>query len=235
VISALFLLIGGCGAAPKYNYSLPPSQPVPAESLFAGDEAVMRDVDIAKVLDAKVGLPDQVRIAVMRFDDRSRWAWWSEELSRLDADSITGLLGKLRSCPRIADASVLPSMLVPQIRTVPHLRVAAVRYQADLLLIYQVTTRTFERQQFLREKEAKARCLIDVVLLDVRSGIVPFASSTVETFVATPSKGDFSAAETMYQAELAATSRGLDRLAGELVAFLEGVPARTDGQTGEDR
>lgn len=220
VLLGCALPFAGCAA---YEPAVMTRTLPPGESLFPGDQAVMPDADIARVLDAKTNLPERVRIAVMRFDDRKQWAWWSEEISRLDADTVAGLLGKLRASTRVSDGSALPSMLMPQIRNVPYLRVAAARYQADLLVIYNVTTRTFERQQFLREKEAKARSLIDMVVLDVRTGIVPFASSTVETFVASKSKDDFSEAETMYKAELEATSRGLDRLADELVAFLEGL------------
>lgn len=221
VLLGFVVLSGGCAPAARLDYvrALPPG-----ESLFAGDQAVMPDDQIARVLNTRTELPPKLRVAVMRSDDRSRWSWWSEEMSRLDADSVAGLLGKLRACGRVADASVLPSMLMPPMRNVPHLRVAAARYQADLLVIYGVTTRTYERQQFLREKEAKARCLIELVVLDVRSGIVPFATSTVETFVAAKGKDDFNESETMYKAELEATSRGLDRIAAELVTFLERVP-----------
>ncbi|MBI4581920.1 MAG: hypothetical protein HY718_19640 [Planctomycetes bacterium] len=193
-------------------------------SLFPGDQAVMSDVEIGRALNTPVSLPAKVRIAVMRFEDHGGWAWWSEEISRMDADSVAGLLGKLRACDRVSDASPLPAMLMPIRRDVPNLRVAAARYQADAVLVYQVRTRQFERQRFLQEKETKARCQIDAVLIDVRSGIIPFASSIAEAFVATKAKDDFNEAETMYKAELQATARGLAKNADELTTFLKTIP-----------
>ena len=119
-------------------------------------------------------------------------------------------------------------MLMPQQRTVPHLRAAAARYQADLILVYQCTSHTFERHRFLQSKEAKARCLVEVVLIDVRTGIVPFASSSVETFTATKSKDDFNEAETIRKAELKALGQGLNKIADELVTALQAIPV-TEG------
>jgi len=220
------LLVGGC-ASPEYVSSREyQGRPTLGGSLFAEDQMVIADETIGRILGSKVALPEKVRIAVMRFEGPNRWAWWSEELSRLDAESVDALMGKLRGCERVADATVLPAMLLPAQRTVPHLRAAAARYQADLLLVYQTTTQTFERQRFLRSKEAKARCLVEAVLVDVRTGIVPFADTAVQTFTAKKAPEDFNEAETMHKAELQALRQGLDEIADRLVPFLVAVPKK---------
>lgn len=219
------VIAGGC-ASPEYVSSADyRNRPTLGGSLFAEDQMVIADEAIGRILGSKIALPDKVRIAVMRFEGPNRWAWWSEELSRLDAESVDSMMGKLRACERVADATVLPAMLLPVQRTVPHLRAAAARYQADLLLVYQTTTQTFERQRFLRSKEAKARCLVEVVLIDVRTGIVPFADTAVETFTAKKAPEDFNEAETMHKAELQALRQGLDQIADRLVPFLDAIPS----------
>ncbi len=106
---------------------------VPVESMFSGDAAVLSDESIQKILAYKYSPPALNRIALMAFG-RETWSSWSEELAVASERMQSEVINTLRSSPRVYDASYLPSILIPENRTVPHLREAAARYQADLLL-----------------------------------------------------------------------------------------------------
>ncbi len=224
-------LAAGCGAArystsPEYMSSgfYKDQAAMSAGSLFASDQAVMSNEAIDKVLTSKLTLPAQGRVAVLRFGPHSRWLWWSEELTKLGQETVSKFLGKLQACSRIADASLLPSLLTPGKQTVPYLREAAARYQADLLLVYRSASYTYEKQRFLAPDEAKANCFVEAVLLDVRTGVVPFTSVVTRTYTAKKSREDFNFTETVRKAELKALGQALDEVADDLVEFLEAVP-----------
>ena len=115
-------------------------------------------------------------------------------------------------------------MLMPAKTSVPYLREAAARYQADLIVVYQVFSRGYQRQQFLRARETRAYCVVEAVLIDTRTGLVPFATSATESYYASKEKDDLSFNETIQRAQMTATGKALDRIGDELVEFLNEAP-----------
>lgn len=216
-----------CGCAPsmavRYSDRRPPEL---RESLFADDQTVLRDETIERILNAKNTLPPKVRVAVMRFGGGSEW--YSEELARLDQAAAGEVVSKLRSCDRVSGASLLPSMLTPEKQSVPYLRQAAARFQAHLLLLYRTSTQTYEKERLLAPNKAKSYCYVEAVLLDVRTGLVPFASASMKTFVAEKRPDDANIWETRRRAELKAAAEGLAEITDELVGFLSALPAENE-------
>ena len=115
----------------------------------------------------------------------------------------------------------MPTLLVPEKRTVPYLREAAARFQADLLLVYSTRIQTFRRDRLIGTDEVRARCLAESVLLDVRTGIVAHTARTVEGIAAKKSPGDLNFSETVAKAESDATGKALLKLADTVVAYLQ--------------
>ena len=128
---------------PDAYYGLERSSKV-EESLFSGDAATLSDDAIRTILNYKYEPPELSRVALMPFG-REIWSTWSEELSLASEKMQLEVLDVLRASPKIYDASYLPSILVPKNRTVPYLREAAARYQADLLFVYRSYCQSFER------------------------------------------------------------------------------------------
>lgn len=219
-------LIVGC-AAPMSTTSRPDvyydAQPTrdSEDSLFSGDEAVLSDSEIERILAFDYSPPKLSRIALMPFG-REVWSEWSEELSVATDRMQKDVIDRLISSPRIYDVSYLPSILIPDQKTVPHLREAAARYQADLLLVYRSYCRNFERYRVFSADRSRAFCGIEAVLLDTRSGLVPFTSTVLKTFEATRSEEDFNIRETMLKAQLRATEEAMADVSNEIVTFLAG-------------
>jgi hypothetical protein len=162
-LSVLSLLaLAGCAMEPvstvdrsdSYYMSIAEGQTGETQSLFTSDEAVLSSEDIAKILAHRYALPAQNRIGVIALG-RAFWFGYSEELARTGTDIQSAMVTKLRSSPRVYDASYLPTLLIPEKRTVGHYREAAARYQADLLLIYQ----ELPRNHGPRRTEGAGRCI----------------------------------------------------------------------------
>ena len=190
-------------------------------SLFTGDSALLSDAEIQQILSYQVTFPAQMRIAILSLgQQQSWWTRWSAELTQLSDQIEQRFITVLRASPAIYDASYLPSFLAPEKRSVPYLREAAARYQADVLFIYRSTCTSYEKYRLLSADETKAYCTVEAAVLDIRSGIVPFTSVATETFSAKKEQEDLDFSETLYKAQMKAIGDALSKIAKDLVKFI---------------
>ena len=191
-------------------------------SLFSSDTSVLGNADIERILTTKISLPQNARLAVLRLDERG--GYWSYDSAIWEQNAVAQLLDSLGTCKRLASASTLPDILVPREPTMPQLREAAARFQSDLLLVYRVKKGSYEKYRYVKPDQAKAYCGVEALLLDVRTGVVPFTAKASEEFQVQETADDFSFVETVNKAEGEALGKALVLVANELSAFLESVP-----------
>lgn len=225
--AALVLLLAGCATPPpqvmaagderagQSSIAMESAEP----SLFSGDALLLSDADIARILAYQYSPPAQARVGIMGLGQQL-WFGYSDELARSGEEIRRNLVNTLEMAPTVTQASFLPALLVPSQRSVAHYREAAARTQADLLLIYQASCRTYEKFRFFRASEAKAFCTVEALLLDVRTGIVPFTSTVTTELVIVESKDDINIYETRRRSELNAIGGALGRLGASVVAYL---------------
>lgn len=192
-------------------------------SLFAGDSKVLSDQDIARILNYRLKLPRQNRIAVLRLSSNNYWRFYSNDFVQLNDDIAGNFVKVLKQSNRVYDVSYLPSLLIPEKRTVPYLRAAAARYQADLMLAYRSRCHSFNKYRFLSPDKTRAYCTVEAVLVDVRTGIVPFTAISMQEVSDIKKSEELSLNETIEKARLKAIGNGLGDIAGRLVKFLKTV------------
>jgi len=231
-------LVAGCAQeAAKYSASTPASADVELaqaqaavgpvnESLFKADQAVLSNQEIDRIFAERIYPPAHGRVAVIRIGGRypTRWGWWSEQTAQLEQQITADLLATIRSSPRVTDAFVLPTLLQPPTATIPYLREAAARVQADSLLIYRTFTQNYQKQRVFGSDEVHAYCTAEAVLLDTRSGIVTFTSISTEPFSAQKSPKEVNFEETVALAEQQAQAKALKRVGEELLRYLKDAP-----------
>ena len=196
-------------------------------SLFPGDAEVLSDSAIRRILNYEMTLPSQVRIAV--FEMGSRWGyrrWWSEETARSDTHVTDTLLTTLMASQRVTIAAVLPMLLIPEKHTVPYLREAAARFQADLLLVYQPTCAAFQRSRFLAADQFRVTCTVEAVALDTQSGIVPLSAFRTRTLVVQRQGEDFNEQDMMSRAQFMAVAEAIAAVGEVLVDLVESIEVR---------
>jgi hypothetical protein len=226
VLLLAFLPAVGC-AMKKMAASLPPPPPDLSiigsdsdrlqESLFKGDQAVLSNQDIERILAARITLEDRRRLAVLRLNSRNTWL---QDIAVLETQNSERLLKALGAAPQITQVRFMPAILIPERRTVPYLREAAARFQADLLLIYGTRIQTFRRDRLIGADEVHAEAIVESVLLDVRTGIVIHTSQTAEGISAKKAPGDVNFSQTVAKAETEAAGKALVKLADAVVAFV---------------
>lgn len=230
LVSLALLLLAGAGcasrkAAPADYFSSMDYQAreTLGQSLFKEDLAALSSEEIDRILDSKIEIPGTARLAVLQLGGDSQVLVLPGPDAE-EADILGQLVGDLEENERLSSVVLLPSLLVPRALSVAKLREAAARFQAHLLFVYRVPCQQFRRNRFVRADEAKAYCLAEGVLLDVRTGIVPFSAVASASFGASQTRDDLSAYETARRSQREAISRALAELAGELSAFLDSVP-----------
>ena len=203
------------------------------ESLFKEDQALLGNDELKTILGSPVVLPDRAKLAVVRFGRMPYWWGWSEDFVRTNEEIDANFLGGLRESARLREVAYLPSLVTPPVMTIPHVRQAAARLQADLVLIYRTATYNYERHRWFRASRTKAYCTVEAVLLDTRTGVIPFSTIVNERFAASESKRDYGFDETMARAEQQAIGRAWQRLAADTVAFLDRAEGRSGMEGGE--
>jgi hypothetical protein len=87
-------------------------------------------------------------------------------------------------------------------------------------MVYRTYCRSFERYRLFAADQSRAFCGVEAVLLDTRTGLVPFTSVVLKSFEAMKNETDISFRETIHKAQLKATAEALSEVSSEIVTFL---------------
>jgi hypothetical protein len=210
-------------------------KPPIATSLFPSDRAVLGDEAVARILSSKLELPAKARLALMKFPGSESggsryygsYYWRNEDYQRVQQAQIEALSAPLTSSDHIAEVTPLPSLMIPQQISIPVLREAAVRLQADLLLVFRIGSDTYSQYRTFAKDKVKAYSTCEVVILDVRTGLVPFTRVISRERLEPKQPSDLDVSETRRRAEQASALDALRAAADELVNFLESVPKKS--------
>jgi hypothetical protein len=127
----------------------------------------------------------------------SSYSPWSEDIADMETRNFGNLVHTLKSSSQLTEVRLLPSLLVPEKRTVPYLREASARIQADLLFVYTARIQSFRRDRFMKPDEVRAQCVAESVLLDVRTGIVIHTARATENIAMKKAPTDLNFSETI--------------------------------------
>jgi hypothetical protein len=206
-----------------------------ATSLFPSDQAILGDEAVGQILSSKLELPAKAKLAVMKFPEAEgsgsryygRSYWRDEEYLKLQQEQLDTLSKTLLASDQIAEATPLPSLMTPNRASIPVLREAAVRMQADLLLVFRVGSDTYSQYRTFAKDKVKAYSTCELVLLDVRTGLVPFTRVVSRERLELKQPADLDLSETMRRAEQASAAEALKVAAEDLVSFLKSVPRKS--------
>lgn len=229
IILLILISVTGCStvsttARPDSYYQPQNNPPPPNFSLFGDTQGGLDDEAIQKILSYRLVLPPLNRIAILNLSQNNYGRYYSSNFAQLDTAAAVGLANQLKESNRVYDASYLPSFLIPDIKTLPHLRTAAARYQADLLLTYQSRCQSFEKYKLIDPDVTRAYCTVEAIAIDIRSGIVSFTSLSTNELTVQKNASDFNFKETRKKAELNAINTGLKEIASELSKFINDMP-----------
>jgi len=199
-------------------------------SLLKSDQVILSEQALNKILSSRVVLPSKGHLAITQYPGAQRTLdhfginyWRSEEYLKTQQNYLDTLSNKLLQSDRIVAVTFLPSLLTPKDATIPVLREAAVRLQADLLLAFRITSDIYREHEMTVNNRIKAFSICEAVLMDTRTGLIPYTSvATGENTQEITT--DMDIGEARNRAEKEAVLASLKVVAHEITEFLRSVP-----------
>lgn len=151
------------------------------QSLFSDRASTISEDNIQKVLEGNITLPQQLRVALVKVDGSNEGKYYRNDESYLKNQQsyIDLFTGTLQQSPRVKKVTLIPDLLVSKQLTYTNLREAAVRMQADVVVLFSVTSDVYTKYKAFARDDIKAFATTQLIVLDVRTGLVPF--STIST------------------------------------------------------
>ncbi len=88
------------------------------------------------------------------------------------------------------------------------------------MLVFRSACSSFERPKLFKPDEARAFCGIEAILLDTRTGLVPFTATANKTYDVKKTPADLNFRETVLRSQLAAMADALGEVSSQVVTFL---------------
>jgi hypothetical protein len=232
LLLGLVLILWGCtGTSPPYGgntgavHRAVADPEVITTSLFDPKDKTLSEESIQRLLNGKIILPDTIRIAVYKYGSGSvrryysNW-WLDEEYLKIQQQYIDTLVSKIRSSSRIKKITLMPSMMISGNPSLTELREATVRLQADMLLIFSISSDIYYKYKMFKEDEAKAFATTEAILMDIRTGVIPHSSIVTREKFIKKSSSDLTVEELRKRAEIEAVILSLIETGGKTAVFL---------------
>jgi hypothetical protein len=222
----------GCGPMGAVNRSTPTTaygyekQELITRSLFDSKDRTISEEDVHRLLNGRIKIPDTVRVAIFKYASTSinryyaNW-WTDEEYLKTQQSFVDSLTREIESSQKVRKVIAVPSMLTTSSPTITELRETAVRLQADILVVYSVTSDIYYKYKLFKKNEAKAFATCETIMMDTRTGVIPHSSVVTKEKLVVKGSEDFNESETRKQAEREAILLTLTDSGRRISAFLE--------------
>lgn len=188
IVSLAWLAVGCATAQKDYAHLATPAyqqQPALTQSLVAGAEP-LSDAAVQKLLASRVILPAQPRLALVRLKEGA------EDPGGEVSDALAeGLYSRAAWGEQVRSLTPLPELLLPKPVSIDGLRKAALLLQADALVVLKTASRGDWRHRAFSRNQGKARATVEVLLVDVRTGVVPYTALVSERLETEKDEADY--------------------------------------------
>ena len=193
------------------------------ESLFNSKERTLSEEDIRRILDGRIAMRDTVRLAVFQFGSNTAraWRWYDQESLDSQEHLLDTFTNALRRSPKVQKVIFLPVMVTGANPNIQQLRESAVRLQADMLLVYRLNSNIFEKYRAFKKDEAKAFATCESILMDIRTGVIPFTKIVTKSAQSVKDRADFEQSELRKRALDMATLQALFETGIQVSSFLD--------------
>ena len=228
----LFFLVASCTSPKQFyaggspGYAAQAAEPdYLTESLFDYKERTLSEEAIRTILDSPIKMPDTIRIAILNYGSNSinRYYsnyWQNEEYLKLQQGYIERIREALADNGRVQKIILMPRLLTGRNPDIFQLREAAVRLQADLLFIFSVNSDIYYQYRVFKKDEAKAFATCESLLMDIRTGIVPYSEVVTRDKLVAKTEADLNDEETRKRAERETVELVMEEIANRLDQFL---------------
>lgn len=194
------------------------------DSVSVTDGQTLSQEEIRTLLSSKVDLKRPLKIAVVKTDNLvARGHRRSQSLPpAASPESTQALKGVIEKSKFVKDISFVPRFMMPKDFTIKNLRDVAAVMQADLVLILFTRTEADSKFILMGADKAKAVSTLESMLVDVRTGAIPFTAIATGTARLEKDKSqDFSEDDFRSRTIVAAEDKAVGELAHDLLAYIQ--------------
>jgi hypothetical protein len=168
------------------------------QSLFSVRASTISEDNIQKTLDGTYKLPQKLRVAIVSIQSQSqhkRYYWNDEQYLKTQQSYLDLFSEKFKQSPRVTSISIIPDLLISSSPSFTNIREAAVRMQADAVVVYSITSDIYSRYKLFSRTDIKAFATTQLIVLDVRTGLIPFSAIVTKDALSQKKKEELDDAE----------------------------------------
>lgn len=210
------------------DYGVGVGEPTPSitESLFNDKAATISEESIRRILDGSYSLPRKLRIAIIKLNTstsrtRSYYSFYNDEQYLKTQQSYLDLFSaKFKASQRVEKVALIPDMLVATPHSFTSLREAAVRMQADVVVVYAINSDIYARYKMFAKTDIKAFATTQLVVIDVRTGLVPFSAIVTKDALSQRKEGETGESEARARIQNDAVLLTIEEIGKQITDFL---------------
>ncbi|MEO6723365.1 MAG: hypothetical protein ABIN67_23565 [Ferruginibacter sp.] len=192
------------------------------QSLFNDKASTISEEAIQKILDGTYKLPQQLRVAIVRIDNnQQRRYYWNDEDYLKTQQAYLDLFGnKFKQSSRVTKVSIIPELLISKTPSFTSIREAAVRLQADIVVVYSISGDIYSKYKFFTKPDIKAFATTQLIILDVRTGLIPFSTIITKDITSQKKKEELDNAEARNRIQNEAVLSAINEVVQQIASFL---------------
>ena len=193
------------------------------QSLFSDKTSTISEENIQKVLEGNIELPQQLRIALVKVDgnNEGKYYWNDESYLKNQQSYIDLFTSTLQQSSRVKKVTLIPDLLVSKQLTYTNLREAAVRMQADVVVLFSVTSDVYTKYKAFAKDDIKAFATTQLIVLDVRTGLVPFSTISTKDILSQKKKEETDVYEARNRIKNEAVLLTISEIGQKVTAYLK--------------
>lgn len=195
------------------------------QSLFSDRASTISEENIQKILDGNFKLPQKLRVAIVRLEPsiqkRNYWSYWNnEQYLKTQQSYLDSFTEKFKQSPRVVSVSVIPDLLISNKPSFTNIREAAVRMQADIVVVYSIESDIYSKYKLFSKNDIKAFATTQLIILDVRTGLIPFSTIVTKDYLSQKKKEEVDNAEASSRIQNEAVLLTINDIGQKITAFL---------------
>jgi len=223
------ILISSCDTGKQAAYSLnqgyTTGDTLITQSLFNDKAATISEENIQRVLDGNYKLPPELRVAIVKLESSSQkrnyWYYWNDEQYLKTQQSYLDLFtDKFKQSPRVINTFSVPDVLISKSPSFTSIREAAVRMQADIVVIYSIASDLYSKYKAFSKPDIKAYATTQLIIMDVRTGLIPFSTISTKEALSQKKKEELENAEAASRVQNEAVLATITDIGEKITGFL---------------
>ncbi|WP_298420986.1 hypothetical protein [uncultured Kordia sp.] len=226
----VLLAFTSCAVSPMGQSTGYPTQasyeadPPITKSLFNDRTATISEENIQKILDGNYTLPKDLRVSLVKLEStqsqrnyyRNNEAYLKSQQEYLDL-----FTSKFGESTRVTKVSQIPDLLISRNPTFTTIREAAVRTQSDIVVIYSINSDLYAKYKLFSKSDIKAFATTQLIILDVRTGLIPFSTIVTKEFQSKRQDNELNEAEAANRIKNKAILLTIQEIGQQINTFLK--------------